>query len=138
LRITFEGREWDFDMEAITLKQAVAMHLAYGFTLDGWLKAVGETDPRALQCLWWLMLQQDGQVMPIKDADCPLIALSVAFADAQEEDGAEAEPGPDPTSPPSPPGGPPSPEPDTPTATTRTPRARQQEGGRATASTPPI
>lgn len=135
MRITFEGREWEFEVEAITLKQAVAIHLAYGFNLDDWFTALGETDPRALQCLWWLMLAQDGQVLPLKDADCTIIALAAAFADAQEEAGAAAEP--DPTSPPSPTEDPPSPEPATPTATTRMPRARQQ-GGRSTASTPPI
>lgn len=134
MKITFEGREWDFELEAITLKQGIAIHLAYGFTLDAWFGALKETDPRALQCLWWLILQQDGQVMPIADADCSLIDLSVAFADAQTEDeegGEEAEP--DPT-PPSPPAGPPSPGPSTPKATTRKPPARRRASA-PTAST---
>lgn len=137
MRITFEGREWEFDLEAITLKQAVAMHLAYGFTLDSWFKACGETDPRALQCLWWLMLQQDGQVLAIKDADCALIALAEAFGEAMDEqETTEAEGGPDPTSPSrSPTGDQLSAEPATPTATTRPPRARPA-AGRAIASTP--
>jgi hypothetical protein len=136
LRITFEGREWEFQTEAVTVKQAVAMHLAYGFTLDGWFTALAETDPRALQCLWWLMLQQDGQVVPIKDADCSLVQLAAAFADAQETED-QAGPEPDPTSRPSPKEGPPSPEPATPADTTRTHRARP-EGGRRTVSTPAI
>ena len=135
--MTFEGREWEFDLEAIDIKQAVAMHLAYGFTLDGWFTALADTDPRAFQCLWWLMLQQDGQVMPVKDANCKLMALSVAFAEAKAAQDAqgEAAPEPDPTSPPSPPGGPPSPEPATPTGTTPMPRDHHG-GGRSIASTP--
>ena len=135
MNITFEGRDWEFDLEAITVKQAVAMHLAYGFTLDGWMSAVAETDPRALQCLWWLMLQQDGQVTAIKDADCKLIDLSVAFADATGEDD-EAAGEPDPTPPSVPPDGPLS-APDSRTATTPAHRARPR-GGRAIASTPAI
>lgn len=132
--IRFEGREWEFDLEKITLKQAVAMHLAYGFTLDGWLAACGETDPRALQCLWWLMLQQDGKVLAIKDADCPLISLAAAFADAQSAE--EPEPEADPTtSPSSPLGAAPSPAPVIPTATTPPPPAWQGPGY-ATAYTP--
>lgn len=126
MRITFEGREWDFDMESITLKQGVAMHLAYGFNLDQWLEALQDTDPRALQCLWWLMLQQDGQVMPLKDADCSLIQLAAAFGDSQDEEEEPEEPEePDPT-PPSPPAVPPSPAPPTRTATTPARPARRR------------
>lgn len=134
MKIVFEGREWELDLEAITLKQGVAMHLAYGYTLDAWLEAVGETDPRALQCLWWLMLQQDGQVIAIKDADCAIVKLAAAFADAQEEEEAPAEPGP--TSPPSTNGGPPLSVPQIPATTT--PLPVPQEGGRAIAYTPAI
>ena len=45
VKITFEGREWEFKLEEITLKQAVAMHLAYGFTLDSWFKACARDGP---------------------------------------------------------------------------------------------
>ena len=135
MRITFEGRDWELDLEAITLKQGVAMHMAYGFTVDGWLTALGDADPRALQVLYWLMLQQDGQHVAVKDADCRIVDLATAFAEITPEDEAE----PDPTQPPqlSPPEGPPSPEPATPTAGTRPHHARQ-EGGRPIASTPGI
>jgi hypothetical protein len=137
VRITFEGREWDFDLEAVTLKQGVAMHLAYGFNLDQWFEALGETDPRALQCLWWLMLQQDGKKGALADADCSLIELAAAFGDAEDEEGQEEEPEePDPT-PPSPPAVPPSPEPSTPTATTPKRPARKRAPA-AIASTPGI
>lgn len=125
MRITFEDREWEFDMEAITLKQGVAMHLAYGFNLDAWFEALQETDPRALQCLWWLILQQNGEVVPIKEADCSLIALADAFGEAQDDDKEDEEPEPDPT-PPSPPDAPPSPAPPTPTATTPRRPARRR------------
>lgn len=134
MKITFEGREWTLDLEAITLKQAIAIHLAYGFTLDGWIAACGNADPRAFQCLYWLMLQQDGQEKPIKDCDCTIVALGAAFADAQAD--TEEEPPADPTSSPgSPPGDQPSPGPATRTATTRTPPV-PRERGRVTASMP--
>lgn len=134
MKITFQDREWEFDLEAITLKQGIAIHLAYGFNLDQWFEAMGDTDPRALQCLWWLILQQDGQVMPLKDADCSLIELATAFGEAQDEEEETADE-PDPT-PPSPPAAPPSTGPSTPTATTPARRARKPPV--PVASTPPI
>jgi hypothetical protein len=126
VKIQFEGRDWDLDLEAITLKQGIAMHLAYGFTLNGWLEAVGDSDPRALQCLYWLMLQQDGQIKPIKDVDCKVVALGAAFGEATDaaeaeqpaEDEAEADPT-RMTSLTSSPPGPGSPAPVSPRATTR-------------------
>jgi hypothetical protein len=136
VKITFENRDWEFDPEAITLKQAVAMHMAYGFTVDGWLSALGEADPRALQCLWWLMLQQDGKVMPLKDADCKIVDLANAFAEAEDDGAQEAEPDPT-TSPSSPLGAAPSPAPSIPPAMTP-PLPVPPEGGPGIAYTAAI
>lgn len=97
MKLSFEGREWDFDEDAITIQQGIAIHLAYGFTISAWLQGMTEADPRAWQCAYWLMLQQNGITKPIKDCDGSLVAFMSAYAAAQEP--AEPEPEPDPTSP---------------------------------------
>src|ERR1700727_1056043 len=114
MKIEFEDRVWEFDPEQIDLQQAIAIQLTYGFTLNDWYEATEKADARALQCLYWLMLQQNGVIKPIKDCNCKIIALGEAFSAAQEAEEAAAKAAkeaeaakPDPTLPPSPPGGPP-------------------------------
>lgn len=88
MRITFEGREWSFDEDEITIRQGVAIHMAYGFTVATWLTALGELDARAVQCAYWLMLQQAGIVQAIADTDCRLVPFMQAYTEART---AEAE-----------------------------------------------
>lgn len=120
--INLDDREYTYDEDRITLKQGIAIHLAYGFTVSAWLKAMTDADPRAWQCAYWLMLQQNGEVKPIADCDGPLIEFMSAYADAQQAETA-AEAAPDPTSLPSMSGAPASPEPATPPDTTQPPPA---------------
>jgi hypothetical protein len=133
--LTWEGREWTVNTETISVQQGIAMFLAWGFTLESWEEALAATDPRAMQCLYWLMLQQNGVIKPLKDCDFDMLAYFTAYYEAleakkaAEAEAAEPEPEPGPT----PPGGPPSPEPPSPQATTRKPRPRKAV---STASSP--
>lgn len=90
MQITFEGRTWDFVLEDIDLKQAIAIQLTYGFTLDDWYKALENSDARALQCLYWLMLQQAGEIKPIAECNCKIMALAEAMTAAMEAEEAAA------------------------------------------------
>jgi len=134
--INFEDRDWDFQLEEIDLKQAIAIQLAYGFTLDDWYQALEHSDARALQCLYWLMLQQNGVIKPIAECNCKIMALGEAMAAAQEAAAAAAkaaeaaEPEPDPTQPPSLTGAP-SPEQSSRPDTTQ-PRQRSHAAAAAT------
>lgn len=133
--IEFEGREWEYDEDAVSVQQAIAMHLAYGFTIKAWQQAIPEMDPRAVQCCYWLMLQQSGVKKVLKDCEFGAVQFLAAYMKAlRATDEDDAEPEPDPTQP-SPPDGPPSPEPSTPTATT--PRRSRPAAAVATGSTPP-
>jgi hypothetical protein len=120
LIIEFEGREWEYDEDAVSVQQAMAMHLAHGFTIKAWQQAIPELDPRAVQCCYWLMLQQNGVKKPLKDLDFAAVEFMSAYMKGLRADDAEddEEPEPDPT-PPSPPEDPPSTGPSTPTDTTR-------------------
>lgn len=100
MRIEFEGHAWDFDLNEITLKQGIAIKYAYGWNLNDWFKELENADAAALQCLYWLMLQQRGETIAIADADCPIMALADAFDrayKAENPEGEEAEGEPDPT-----------------------------------------
>lgn len=127
MKIHFEDRDWEFDQGAIDLQQAIAIQLAYGFNLNDWYQGLEDADARALQCLYWLMLQQNGIVKPIKECNCPIMALAEALTEAQQAEAAAAKAAreaekaePDPTPLPSLPDVPPSSAPGYPTATTRT------------------
>ena len=131
LTVQFDGREWQFDDDKFTLQQAIAMHYAYGFTLETYAAALQAADARALQCMYWLMLQQNGVIRPIKEVDADLVELVTAWGAAidrelerlKAEEAAAAPPEPEvPTLP----AGPASPESGSPTATTQAPRGRRE------------
>jgi hypothetical protein len=114
LRITFEGREWQYDEDAVSVQQAVAMHFAYGFTLADWSDAVPKLDPRAIQCVYWLMLQQNGIKKPLKECEFALVPFVIAYGEAQRATAdatAPAQATADPTTQPSPTASPASPVP---------------------------
>lgn len=83
MRITFEGREWSFDEDEITIKQGIAIHMAYGFTVSTWLQQLAELDSRAVQCALWLMWQQNGVIKPIADCDGGLVKFMQAYTEAR-------------------------------------------------------
>lgn len=125
--IEFEGREWQYDEDKVSVQQAMALHLAHGLTIKAWQAGISELDPRSLQFCYWLMLSQNG-VKPglLKDLDFAVVEFIGAYSDAQPaEVVAEAEAVVADPTPPSPPEDPPSTEPSTPTDTTPTPHARR-------------
>ena len=124
--VRFQGREWQLNPEHVTVQQAIAIQLTYGFTVAGWLGALQDIDPRAMQCLYWLMLQQNGEIRAIKDCDFDLMEFGVAYADALGVDDDEPEPEESPEPVPTRPAGPPSPGRPTRPATTRARRAPEE------------
>lgn len=132
--ITWDGRTWDFDPEQMDIQQGIAIFLAWGFTLEGYEEAAEHADPRALQCMYWLMLQQNGIEKPIKECNFDLVPYFMAIQEAQAAEAAsKAAAEPEPELGPTPPAGPPSPEPPTPPATTPPPPAPEEA---STASSP--
>jgi len=93
-KIEFEGRVWSFEMK-LSMQQGIVIETAYGFTLSSWLEALQAESFKALHVLYWLMLQQNGEKTALKDADCDVIELAVAWRVAAGDE--DAEPEPDPT-----------------------------------------
>jgi hypothetical protein len=104
VKIDFEGRTWEVSTEDIGLRQAMVITSRLGVSLTGWEKILTDPDSplwlTGVECLYWLMLAQDGQQVPIGDTDFAVLKLAEAFADAalaeQKELAAAAEA--DPTS----------------------------------------
>lgn len=119
-----DGRDWLFDDDVITVKQAIAIKLTCGWNLEEFERAFAEFDPRAVQAMWWRVLQQNGVTMPIADVDFDMMSVLEPFVDAIKESQAAqaATAAPEAAElPPTLPAGPPSPESPSPPATTLTP-----------------
>ena len=80
-------REWAVDTEEITLAQAFVIKDSTkddgawpaGRPLQPWLAGVGSGDPACLRGLYWLMLQQDGQVPPIAGLEFAVLKYHTAW-----------------------------------------------------------
>src|SRR6266702_7001120 len=106
MRITYEGKDYDFDFDGITVKQAIKIEKHMGCTLAEWGKRLapededaGEdaaenasgVDMQAMQALGWLILF-DGKGIPVEDADFKIVSLGEALnAALAAEQAAEAE-----------------------------------------------
>ena len=103
MKIEFEGRAWQVDVDDLSLQQAVVITGKMGGSLTAWEKALTEIDDPgwlpAMQCLYWLMRQQDGDRLAIGDIDFAVLKYSHAVVEALEREGSAAAPE-DPTPPP--------------------------------------
>jgi hypothetical protein len=98
--VRYDGREYPFDMDDVTVKQALAIEKFMGCPFVKWGELLQKGgDLRAQQVLGWLILHPDGAVS-IEDTDFKLVALGEALAEAyaaQEAAAAPGEPEPVPT-----------------------------------------
>lgn len=141
MKIDFEGKTWRFEEDEITVAQAEQIEAEgpwkwverpgpgepgepqprSGHSLFDWRRAIAEGSPHAYRVLYWLMRAQDGEPIPLGQADCAFLKLIAAFGQAwaaEMKAVAEAEGEPDPTqppvTPPTPAGQPPEPPPSAP------------------------
>ena len=101
--INYDGQQYPFDMDDITVQQALKIEKYMDCSFAEWGKRLqpGEDpekprglDLKAVQVLGWLILHPDGGVA-IEDTDFKLARLDEALAaafKAEEAPGAEAEP----------------------------------------------
>lgn len=94
--IDYEGTAYDFDLEDLTVKQAIKIERHIGGTLDKFEKGIGTGDLASYQALGWLILH-GGDDTPIADVDFKIAKLSKAFEAAVMAAAAKAEAAPDPT-----------------------------------------
>ena len=110
--IRWEDRDWDFDFEGITNRQAMAMETGLGMSLAEFYDLLQGDDgfdaakPHFLTLMtvaYWLMLDQDGTKVAITDVEFPVLRFAEALVAAMVADAAarpaaqgngEAKPGP--------------------------------------------
>jgi len=116
LTITFEGRDWSFEKEAITVDEWRDLKRKYKMTPKQFDEGIGEADPDASTFVYWIMLRQAGdQRAVLGDHLKPdIIALNKGIASALVTEAGEQETGGDPADP---------------TAAAGSPRATTPSGG---------
>ena len=97
MRIEYEGQSYDFDLDDMTVKQALKIEKFIGGPIIDFEKGMAEGTLPALQCIGWLVLH-GGDATPIADVDFKVGKFSRAFqAAAKAEAEAAKVPEPDPT-----------------------------------------
>jgi hypothetical protein len=105
MKLDFEGRTWSVDIDDLSVKQALAITSHSGGTLTAWEKSLAEVESPnwlpAMECLYWLMLAQNGDTTSARpgDTDFAVLKFSKVFADALAAE-AGPEKAEDPTKPP--------------------------------------
>lgn len=82
--IRYDGADYAFDMDDVTVKQAMTIERFMGCSFADWGRKLQEgQDLRARQALGWLILHADGGVA-VEDTDFKMVklgnALDAAFA----------------------------------------------------------
>lgn len=131
MKIEFEGRTWDLDVDSMDVRQATVLYLTYQLNIEQYNDGFDALDQRVYHFAYWLMLQQAGVVKPIAECNPQIIQYMAAVTEARVAETkaakADAEAEPDPTnSPPSPTDSAASPASSTPTGTTRQHREQQE------------
>ena len=106
MQITYEGHDYQFDQQAITVDEWRELKRKYKMTPKAFGDGIDEGDPDAMTFLYWILLRQNGGTpLPLGDHLKPgIIALNNATFEAYkaaqqaEIDAAQAEAEPDPTS----------------------------------------
>jgi hypothetical protein len=90
LIITYEGRDYEFSLDDITVKQALKIEKHLGGPIADFEKGISEGSVTAMQCLGWLVLY-GGSQEPIADTDFKIGKFSKAFSDAVRADAEAAQ-----------------------------------------------
>lgn len=106
MKIEYDGEVLKFDQESIELQQAMVIQLHTGMSISEWEDSldVSEEKPpgpewlKSVQCLYWAVLAQNGETVPIADANPKVGKFLKAYAAASAaETPAEPPEEPDPT-----------------------------------------
>jgi len=95
MKIQFEDREYDFDLESLKLDEARTIKRRFQMTIRGLMNGLSEMDPDACAAMYWLMLKQNGTLIdPDKIENFPILQFGEALISAwdKENEAKEADP----------------------------------------------
>jgi hypothetical protein len=84
MNITYDGKDYTFDLDEITVSEATVIKRKTGLSLLGIEKGLREADVDALRAIYWLMLKQNGQNVNIDNVDFKVIKYTMALQAANE------------------------------------------------------
>lgn len=85
MKVHFEDRDWDFDIDEVTVSQARQIKRQTGLTLMKLQEGLTEADADSLVALYWLMKNQNGVAIDMNKAEFGIVKFSSALADAAEK-----------------------------------------------------
>lgn len=91
--INFEGRDWHFDTDDITIDEWRELKRKYKMTPKAFQDGIGEADPDASTFLYWVLLRHNGQPSAILGDHLKpdIVQLNQAAVAAMEKEEAEQE-----------------------------------------------
>ena len=103
MKIDFEGRTWDLDLESISMDEAVEITSFTGVPLAKWEAALTDADHpawlKSLQCLYWLMRAQNSEPVPLGTGSFAVLKFYSALGEAVKEEAGDQAAEADPTKP---------------------------------------
>lgn len=79
MQIQWNDKTYEFGLDKILLSQAKIIKARLGLTIMGIEKGLNEADADALQALYWLMLQNAGEVVEITNVEFDIVAFFKAI-----------------------------------------------------------
>lgn len=80
--LRWDGRDWDWDPEAVTVAMARQIRDFTGRGLRSWTAGISDGEPDSLLALWWAVQLQNGVTTNIAELDIPPAAFYRAVDDA--------------------------------------------------------
>ena len=82
MKITYEGQDYELDLDEMDTNQAKTIKAACGLTVMGLQRGMVEVDPDAMVGLYWLMKTQAGERCNIRAVNFKVAAFANALSDA--------------------------------------------------------
>lgn len=94
MRVEWEGTEYDFDPEAISVQQMSVIHAATGLGWVDLMEQCARGHPGALQGVMWAMRTQAGERVDLRKLDFAVGAFLRAFGEGSAAEEVDEQPDP--------------------------------------------
>jgi hypothetical protein len=105
MKLEFEGRTWQLELDEVTTRQGEAIQAYTGLSFLGWYESITKADQpgwlKSMNALYWALREQnpDSEAIPLAEVDVAPLKLLFAFNEAAKAEQPAGEVEPDPTKP---------------------------------------